>query len=140
MAFEFKFPDVGEGVHEGELLKWLVKVGEAVEEHQALAEIHTDKAVVEVPSPKKGIILKLHFKPGDKINVGDVLVSIGIKEEAIQNINVSKPAKLQKVETKSVSVMGELEEAPLEEAEKIELPSKKSTDNILALPSVRKLA
>ncbi len=141
MAFEFKFPDVGEGVHEGELLKWLVKVGDAVEEHQALAEIHTDKAVVEVPSPKKGIILKLHFKHGDKINVGDVLVTIGVKEEAIQKAAVSKPAKLQKSETKSVSVMGELEEAPPEEEEeKVELPSRKVSENILALPSVRKLA
>ena len=60
MAFEFKFPDVGEGVTEGTIIKWKVKEGDKVEVDQVLAEIETDKAVVEPPSPKKGIILKLN--------------------------------------------------------------------------------
>src|SRR3989344_4005943 len=77
MAFEFKFPDVGEGIHEGELVKWLVKEGDTVKEDQPIAEIETDKAVVEIPSPKSGTILTLQFKEGDTIHVGDVIAVIG---------------------------------------------------------------
>ena len=49
MAFEFKFPDVGEGIHEGELVKWLVNEGDFIKEDQAIAKIETDKAIVEIP-------------------------------------------------------------------------------------------
>ena len=61
MAFEFKFPDVGEGIGEGEILEWLVKENDIVKEHQPIAKIETDKAVVDIPSPKSGKILKLNF-------------------------------------------------------------------------------
>ena len=59
MAFEFKLPDLGEGLTEGEIVKWLVKVGDSIEEGQAFVQLETDKAVVEIPSPRKGIVLKL---------------------------------------------------------------------------------
>ena len=51
MAYEFKLPDLGEGIAEAEIRKWLVKEGDAIEEHQSVVEVETDKAVVEVPSP-----------------------------------------------------------------------------------------
>ena len=54
MPYDFVLPDLGEGITEGEIRRWLVKEGDAVEEHQTVLEIETDKAVVEVPSPKKG--------------------------------------------------------------------------------------
>ena len=54
MPYDFVLPDLGEGITEGEIRSWLVKEGDAVEEHQTVLEIETDKAVVEVPSPKKG--------------------------------------------------------------------------------------
>lgn len=76
MAYEFRFPDVGEGITEGELLAWKVKVGDVISEDQTLAEIETDKAVVEIPSPKAGKILKLHAQEGEIIKVGAVLVTI----------------------------------------------------------------
>ena len=76
MAFEFKFPDVGEGITEGELLSWKVKEGDAVAEDQTLAEVETDKAVVEIPSPRAGRIVKLHVDEGETIEVGHVLVTI----------------------------------------------------------------
>ena len=76
MAFEFRFPDVGEGIAEGELLSWKVKEGDQVAQDQTLAEMETDKAVVELPSPRAGRVLKLHAGEGDMVNVGDVLVSI----------------------------------------------------------------
>ena len=81
MAKEFRFPDVGEGITEGEIVRWLVKEGDTVETDQTLAEIETDKAVVEMPSPYAGTVLKLHFKEKDLIKVGQTLVTIGEKGE-----------------------------------------------------------
>ncbi|MEK7791015.1 MAG: biotin/lipoyl-containing protein, partial [Deltaproteobacteria bacterium] len=61
---DFKLPDIGEGVHEGEIVKWLVKEGDHVSEDQPLVEVMTDKATVEIPSPVKGKIQKIYFKEG----------------------------------------------------------------------------
>jgi pyruvate/2-oxoglutarate dehydrogenase complex dihydrolipoamide acyltransferase (E2) component len=83
MARQFRFPDVGEGITEGEVVRWLVKEGDEVKSDQTLAEIETDKAVVEMPSPYSGTVLKLHFKEKDLIKVGQVLVTIGEKGEAV---------------------------------------------------------
>jgi pyruvate dehydrogenase E2 component (dihydrolipoamide acetyltransferase) len=83
MVRQFRFPDVGEGITEGEIVRWLVKEGEEVKADEALAEIETDKAVVEMPSPYAGTVLKLHFKEKDLIKVGQVLVTIGEKGEAV---------------------------------------------------------
>ncbi len=80
MAFEFRFPDVGEGITEGEIISWMVEKGDAVVEGQTLAEVETDKAVVELPSPRSGRIVARNGAEGDIINVGDVLVTI--EEEA----------------------------------------------------------
>lgn len=71
----FILPDLGEGVAEAELIKWRVTPGETVEEHQTLAEMETDKALVEVPSPWPGTIGELKHKEGDIVNVGDVLIT-----------------------------------------------------------------
>ncbi len=72
---DFILPDLGEGVHEAELLKWRVKVGDAVMEHDILADMETDKAVVEVPSPKTGVIAALHGSEGEILKVGNALVT-----------------------------------------------------------------
>lgn len=74
---EFILPDLGEGVAEAELIKWRVKVGDVVKEHDILADMETDKALVEVPSPRGGTIAGLHGKEGEIINVGSVLVTFG---------------------------------------------------------------
>jgi pyruvate dehydrogenase E2 component (dihydrolipoamide acetyltransferase) len=83
MAKPFRFPDVGEGITEGEIVRWLVKEGDPVGADETLAEIETDKAVVEMPSPFAGTVLKLHFKEKDIVKVGQVLVTIGEKGEAV---------------------------------------------------------
>ncbi|MGZ5489088.1 MAG: biotin/lipoyl-containing protein, partial [Candidatus Aminicenantales bacterium] len=83
MAKEFRFPDVGEGITEGEIVRWLVKEGDEVQIDQALAEIETDKAIVEMPSPYAGTVLKLHFKEKDLVKVGQPLVTIGAKGEIL---------------------------------------------------------
>jgi pyruvate dehydrogenase E2 component (dihydrolipoamide acetyltransferase) len=71
----FILPDLGEGVHEAELISWKVEVGQKVQEHQTLAEMETDKALVEVPSPWTGVIKELKGSAGDIIKVGSVLVT-----------------------------------------------------------------
>jgi pyruvate dehydrogenase E2 component (dihydrolipoamide acetyltransferase) len=83
MARQFKFPDVGEGITEGEVIRWLVAEGDSIKVDQPLAEIETDKAVVEMPSPYAGTVLKIHVKPKDIVKVGAVLVTIGEKGEAV---------------------------------------------------------
>jgi len=71
---EFILPDLGEGVHEAELIAWRVEVGQTVDEHDILAEMETDKALVEVPSPRAGTIKALNGSVGEILNVGCVLV------------------------------------------------------------------
>ena len=113
MPFDFTLPDLGEGITEGELRKWLVKEGDTIEEHQTVFEIETDKAIVEVPSPRKGKVVKINKEEGDIVKVGEVLMTIAEEGEAVEE----RP--------KSVSVVGVL---PEEEEE------------ILATPAVRALA
>jgi len=71
----FILPDLGEGVHEAELIKWRVNPGDTVEEHDILAEMETDKALVEVPSPRAGVIAQLHGEEGEICHVGNPLVT-----------------------------------------------------------------
>ena len=78
----FILPDLGEGVHEAELIKWRVNPGDTVEEHQTLAEMETDKALVEVPSPWPGVVKQLNGNEGDIINVGSILVEYAIESSA----------------------------------------------------------
>lgn len=81
MAFEFKFPDVGEGIQEGEIVRWRVRIGEEVKRDQPLVEVETAKAIVELPSPESGWILALNGGEGDVVKVGETLVAIGTKGE-----------------------------------------------------------
>ena len=105
MAFEFKFPDVGEGIHEGEIVKWRVKIGDEVKEDQALVEMETAKAVVELPSPKSGTILALIGKEGEVVHVGATLVVIGKKGEKWEPSAASGAAAEEK---KAPGVIGEI--------------------------------
>jgi pyruvate dehydrogenase E2 component (dihydrolipoamide acetyltransferase) len=78
---EFRLPDVGEGVAEGELVSWLVAPGDRVEEDQPVAEVETDKALVEVPSSYDGVVEELFVEEGDIVPVGDVIISFRVGEE-----------------------------------------------------------
>ena len=84
MPFNFVLPDLGEGITEGEIRKWVVKEGDLVEEHQTVLEMETDKAVVEVPSPKKGKVLKINKEEGETAKVGEVLLVIAGEGEAAE--------------------------------------------------------
>jgi 2-oxoisovalerate dehydrogenase E2 component (dihydrolipoyl transacylase) len=73
---EFKLPDLGEGLTEGEVVRWLVKEGEAVALNQPIVEVETAKAVVEIPAPYAGTVVKLHAGEGDTLDVGAPLLSV----------------------------------------------------------------
>jgi len=146
MAFEFKLPDLGEGLTEGEIVKWLVKVGDSIEEGRAFVQLETDKAVVEIPSPRRGIVLKLGAAEGSTVQVGQVLIVIGEPGEKLEAPPkpVKKPEKEEARPRPSVGIVGELEEAEEEIEEKA--PPKPAPAppmeraEILAVPMVRKLA
>ena len=82
MAKAFKLPDLGEGIHEGEILSIRVSVGDKVKEGDIILEVETDKAAVEIPSPYTGVVEEILVKPGDTVKVGDVLVTFRTAEEA----------------------------------------------------------
>jgi len=86
MAFVFNFPDVGEGIHEGRVVEWLVAEGDTVAEDQAMLKVETDKAVVELPSPYTGTVLRLHVAADATIFVGDALVTIGSPDEELPEV------------------------------------------------------
>lgn len=126
---EFKFPDVGEGIAEGEIVRWLVAVGDTVRAHQPIVEMETDKAVVELPSPRAGVIRELRGAVGDTIAVGAVLALIEAAEET------AGAAKKASARPAAVGVVGELEEAP-ESEPRVEA----GTAGLSILPRDRKLA
>jgi pyruvate dehydrogenase E2 component (dihydrolipoamide acetyltransferase) len=137
MAFEFNFPDIGEGLTEGEIVRWLVKEGDEIKEGQSLVEVETDKALAEIPSPRTGVILKIMAREKEIVKVGQVIVVIGEKGEVVA---LTPPPP----RAKSVGVVGELEEAP-EEAAPVAAkvaPMKPAfvSDHALATPAVRALA
>ena len=74
--YEFKLPDLGEGIHEGELLVWHVQEKSRIKEDDPLCDMETDKAAVTIPSPKSGVVHRLGAQPGDMVQVGQVLVTI----------------------------------------------------------------
>ena len=99
MTVEFRLPDVGEGLEEAEVVRWLVKVGEAVERDQAIVEIQTDKALVEIPSPEAGRVGELAAEEGDIVKVGDLLFVIddGASPKRAKDKPERKPRKGKRV-------------------------------------------
>ena len=77
MAYEFKLPDLGEGLTEGEIARWLVAEGQEIAEDDPLVEIQTDKTTVEIPSPAAGVVSRIFAAEGDIVPVGQVIVVIG---------------------------------------------------------------
>ncbi len=134
--FEFRLPDVGEGVAEGEIVAWHVEPGDAVAEDQVLAEVETDKAVVDLPSPVAGTVQELHAAVGDVVPVGEVVVTIDPTDAA--DSNVEEPGETATAD----AVGGEPGDGPsTDPTEAVETPEAvTSTGRVFAPPSVRRLA
>jgi len=133
VAFQFRLPDIGEGIHEGEIVKWFVKPGDEVKEDDVLCEVQNDKAVVEIPSPVEGKVLEILVPEGQTAVVGDVLVTIdapGYEDMQFKGDHGEEPAK----EAGSQAEVKEEAAAPQTE-EKAE-PKRR----VIAMPSVRKYA
>ena len=141
MKFEFKFPDIGEGIHEGVITKWLVEEGSDIKEGDSVAEVETDKVTTEIPSPRTGKVLQLLAKKGDTINVGQVFVTIET-EAAGEETRAQEAPEL--VEEETAGVVGEViassEVIPSStegfEKKTVEI----SAEKILATPVARALA
>ncbi|NAP01000.1 biotin/lipoyl-binding protein [Halomonas sp. MG34] len=130
MAYEFKLPDIGEGIHEGEIVKWFVSVDDEVKEDDVLCEVQNDKAVVEIPSPVEGKVTKLHVEEGTVAVVGDKLITFDA--EGYESSDDEESAEEEATE-----------EAPKEEKKetaKSEEKEESSDKRIIAMPSVRKHA
>jgi pyruvate dehydrogenase E2 component (dihydrolipoamide acetyltransferase) len=103
MSRSFKLPDLGEGVHEGEVLAVHVSVGQEVKEGDIILEVETDKAAAEIPSPFSGTVVEIRVKPGDTVKVGDVMITFSNGEKA-EAVEVDKQEDLppEVVETEKV--------------------------------------
>lgn len=134
MIYDFKFPDIGEGIAEGEIVKWYVHEGEMIEEDQLLVEIQTDKAVVEITSPVRGKVRKIHFHEGDIVKVDTVIVSF---ETEGKDSDVDEQKTVTEKQMNAPSGNGgvdlELPQEPTEDAD-----GKRKL--VLAVPTVRRLA
>jgi pyruvate dehydrogenase E2 component (dihydrolipoamide acetyltransferase) len=138
VAHEFRLPDIGEGLTEAEIVRWLVPEGERVEADQPVVEVETDKAVVEIPSPYAGVVIRHGAAEGATIKVGEILVVIGEEGEAAPA--VEEPAAVEEpVETAAAPIVGTLEEEAEVLAPTPAAPPS-SAGGVKALPIVRKLA
>ncbi|TWT04771.1 dihydrolipoamide acetyltransferase family protein [Planomicrobium sp. CPCC 101079] len=162
MAFEFRLPDIGEGIHEGEIVKWFVGVGDTIEEDDILFEVQNDKSVVEMPSPVTGKILEILVEEGTVAVVGDVLVRIdaeGADDIQFKGSHAGQDGNVQEVEESTEELVQsgtsessqKVDKAPVKE----EVPNvgntgagaqpqvETETDSnarVIAMPSVRKFA
>lgn len=137
MAFEFRMPDIGEGIHEGEIVKWFVKAGDQVKEDDILCEIQNDKAVVEIPSPVEGKVEDILVEEGKVAVVGDVLIRFDAP--GYENLKLKGDVHHDESEEQTntevpVSVNEEKEENTNEEVNQVD------SKRVIAMPSVRKFA
>lgn len=137
MSFQFKLPDIGEGIHEGEIVKWFVKAGDKVQEDDVLCEVQNDKAVVEIPSPVAGTVEEVLVGEGTVATVGQVLITFdapGYENLKFKGDDHAEEAPKQE------------EQAPVAEASTTNngvAETQASVDpnrRVVAMPSVRKYA
>ncbi|WP_100330768.1 dihydrolipoamide acetyltransferase family protein [Bacillus xiapuensis] len=153
MAFEFKLPDIGEGIHEGEIVKWFVKPGDKVQEDDVLCEVQNDKAVVEIPSPVAGTVEDILVEEGKTAVVGDVLVKFdapGYEDLQFKGDHGGEEKTEEQVQsTAEAGQEMDKEQAPMEKqkgatgaGEQADAEQVQADPNrrVIAMPSVRKYA
>jgi len=128
MAFEFRLPDIGEGMVEAEIVRWFVQEGDSIQEDQPMVELMTDKANVVIPSPRKGVVLKRFGREGEVVKVGSVLVVIGEPGEVPVAAETGVEAAVPASATREVS-------APTPGVGPVVPPGR-----VLATPATRRLA
>jgi pyruvate dehydrogenase E2 component (dihydrolipoamide acetyltransferase) len=153
-VFEYKFPELGEGIHEGEIVKLLIKAGDVVTDESMLMEVQNDKAVVEVPSPVEGKIIEVKVKEGQVCHVGELVATIEVAGDVPASADHGQPQPAEQapasVPTPAAPVAG-AETGAAAPAAKTATPENGAGDKpaapaggagkeVLATPSVRKLA
>lgn len=135
MSFQFKMPDIGEGIHEGEIVKWFVKPGDKVQEDDVLCEIQNDKAVVEIPSPVEGTVQEVLVGEGTVATVGQVLVTFDAP--GYENLQFKGDDHAEEA-PKQAEAPAQEAQAPAAQAQ----PQAEADPNrrVVAMPSVRKYA
>lgn len=137
--YNFKFPDIGEGIHEGKLLKWFFKKGDTVKEGETLCLVETDKVNAELPSPVSGVIDTLGVAVGEIIHVGETLVLI--QDGSPTPKAESKKETTSVDEGENAGVVGQLEVSSEVIASAVEEKTDNKTNNkVLASPLARQLA
>jgi pyruvate dehydrogenase E2 component (dihydrolipoamide acetyltransferase) len=139
--YEFRLPELGEGLHEGRIEKWLVKVGDMVQEDDAIAEVENDKAMVELPSPVTGKVAKIHVEAGNTAVVGDVLVTFEVEGEGNVSADAQSAAAAAPAETNQAATpAAQTTAAPAAAAQPAAGASVSHAREVLATPGVRKFA
>lgn len=142
--YDFKFADIGEGIHEGQILKWEFKIGDIINEGETLVIIETDKVNAEIPSPVTGTITKLGPNEGETVNVGETLALIndGTGNENETKIEETVEPVTEGEEENAAGVVGTIEVSSEVIASSVESTTIKPTNEkrILATPVARKLA
>ncbi len=133
MAFEFKFPDIGEGIAEGEIVKWFVKEGDEITEDDVLCEVQNDKAVVEIPAPIDGTVKKIFINEGEMAQVGDIFITFDA--EGYESDDSAEEGSKETPEQETAKEQTEEKAANEKAAEKED-----DTSIVIAMPSVRKYA
>jgi pyruvate dehydrogenase E2 component (dihydrolipoamide acetyltransferase) len=145
VSFQFKMPDIGEGIHEGEIVKWFVKPGDKVQEDDVLCEIQNDKAVVEIPSPVEGSVLEVLVGEGTVATVGQVLVTFdapgyeNLQFKGDEHADEPKQEEKAAVSTPAPEVKQDAAPQPaaVAAAPQVDVDPNR---RIIAMPSVRKYA
>lgn len=145
MAFEFRLPDIGEGIHEGEIVKWFVKAGDTIEEDDVLAEVQNDKSVVEIPSPVSGTVEEVLVDEGTVAVVGDVIVKIDAPDAEEMQFKGSHSDDSSKQEEKQEEAPAEKESTSSSQSQEASTASTQEAEvdenkTVKAMPSVRKYA
>jgi pyruvate dehydrogenase E2 component (dihydrolipoamide acetyltransferase) len=144
--FEYKFPELGEGIHEGEIVKLLVKAGDTVTDETILMEVQNDKAVVEVPCPVEGKVVSIAVKEGQVCNIGELVMTIDVTgempaESMHTGSSHAAPAAAAAPTATAVAVAPAPAAAiAVAAAAAPAAPSAGAGREVLATPSVRKLA
>lgn len=146
MAYNFKMPDIGEGINEGEIVKWFVKNGDEVKEDDVLMEVQNDKSVVEIPSPVDGTVKKVFVEEGTVAEVGDTLITFdaeGYEDDDEEPEEETKSEGKDKEEPKEEKSSDDSSKETKKEQQ--ETPNNDNQDasddkRVIAMPSVRKYA
>lgn len=157
MSFSFRLPDIGEGIHEGEIVKWFVKPGDKVQEDDILCEVQNDKAVVEIPSPVAGTVEEVLIEEGTVAVVGDVLVKFDapgyedLKLKGDDHAEAAGEAKTEaqvqatfesgkEVKKEEVAQDATEKKTPVATGEIASVSEQSVNERVIAMPSVRKFA